>query len=82
MKQAASDIFRYIEDNPSREFVLRMSAMEIYNEVHAAHENVPRDRCHTGLGPGRGVGLKLGLGFRLSAMEIYNKVHVVHKNRV
>eukprot|EP01006_Ploeotia_vitrea_P045200 TRINITY_DN66919_c7_g2_i2.p1 TRINITY_DN66919_c7_g2~~TRINITY_DN66919_c7_g2_i2.p1 ORF type:complete len:683 (+),score=401.25 TRINITY_DN66919_c7_g2_i2:24-2072(+) len=31
--QAVEEIFDYIEDNPDREFVLRVSYMEIYNEI-------------------------------------------------
>ncbi len=33
MRRSAADIFSFIKATPSREFVLRMSAMEIYNEV-------------------------------------------------
>lgn len=36
MRQGAAEIFSYIKGQPGREFVLRMSAMEIYNEVRAA----------------------------------------------
>lgn len=32
IKQGAADIFRYIDQTPDREFLLRISAVEIYNE--------------------------------------------------
>lgn len=35
MRQGAAEIFSYIKGQPGREFVLRMSAMEIYNEVRS-----------------------------------------------
>jgi centromeric protein E len=33
MEAASAEIFDYIDRHPDREFVLRVSAVEIYNEV-------------------------------------------------
>jgi hypothetical protein len=41
MTLAAQEIFKYIQDHPQREFVLRMSSMEIYNEVSLAQFSRP-----------------------------------------
>ena len=50
MRQAAHEIFQHIAQNPDREFVLRMSAMEVYNEVcEIWGVQRPRDLGHAGL---------------------------------
>lgn len=45
LKAAGADIFDHIRKTPGREFTLRLSAVEIYNEVRAQFSRAPREAC-------------------------------------